>query len=169
MSMSWLVWLRSLATVFCVAVVGAGGSKVEIASSSSITAGSVFFSTKPSPCESAVISCALMRSIKPSNCLRMRGSERAPYGDFKSTSTERSKEARACSRWPSASSRSPAAKCRCDSAMRSSTGSLTGAGGGRDGSHRRSRRRHRHLDGLLAPATSRNRYADADRSCYAQQ
>ena len=62
MSTSWLVWLRSLATAVSVAVVGAGGSNVEIASSLSIDAGSVFFSTNPSPCESAVISWALMRS-----------------------------------------------------------------------------------------------------------
>ena len=50
MSTSCVVWLRSLATAVSVAVVGAGGSNVEIASSLSIDAGSVFFSTKPSPC-----------------------------------------------------------------------------------------------------------------------
>ena len=51
---------------------------VDNASSSSIDAGSYFFSVKPSPTASARTSYALMRSTRRSKCSRMRGSVRAP-------------------------------------------------------------------------------------------
>ena len=130
MSTSWVVWLRSLATVVSVAVVGAGGSNVEIASSLSIDAGSVFFSTKPSPCASAIISCALIRSTSWSKCRRMRASDaRAVRRLEQHLDGEIERRARLLemAQCQLALART---KCRCDSAMSSATGSLAGAGSG---------------------------------------
>ncbi len=87
---------------------------VDSASSSSIEAGSYFFSVKPSPSASAFTSYALMRSTSRSKCSRIRGSVRPPYGDSSSTSTARSNSCFAASKWPCSSSLWPALKWRSE-------------------------------------------------------
>ena len=83
---------------------GAVDSKVSIASSASIAAGSDLVSEKPSPVASAACSRTLMRSTRRSKCSRSRGLPRAPSGDSSRVSSARSNSALARRRWPSASS-----------------------------------------------------------------
>ncbi len=91
--MSCSVASRSALTAAVVSASAGGFGKVAIFSSSSIDAGSSFFSAKPSPWASAVISWALIRSTRRSKCSRRRASVRAPYGDSSRTSTARSNSA----------------------------------------------------------------------------
>ena len=132
----------------------------------SIDAGSDFFSANPSPWASAVISWALMRSTRRSKCWRMRGSVRAPYGDFRRT---RPPGRRNPGLFQMPHPQLTLAVGKVPLRFRDQLGNRIGRGRRRDlpdDLNNRGRRGYRRLDGLRRTATGRDRHADAESSCH---